>query len=164
MFVPGVEELSSVPATNEKRSFPSYAGQMKPDQPSKVYRNTSLYAALEAALNQVGSRKYGSKYEVTLSALRRNEIEEAFDSAMQQAHHSQKSANSSVTITCDDDPEDTMRGFPLYRCEKDSTWTMVVKNARIAISFDSIQERTSNVVKHAVKVDYLKVNITDGRT
>ena len=165
MFVPGIAELSSHPATNEKRSFPLSNGKMKPEVPSNVYRNTSLYSALQAALDQVQSRRYGREYEVSLSALRRNEIEEAFDAAMQQVHHNQQSNKSSVTITAeDDDDDDTVRAFPLYRCEKDGTWTMIVKNARIAISFDGIEERPTTVSKHAVRVDYLKVKISDGRT
>eukprot|EP00754_Rhynchopus_humris_P042703 Rhum_TRINITY_DN2693_c0_g1::Rhum_TRINITY_DN2693_c0_g1_i1::g.7722::m.7722 len=158
-FVPGADDLRAIPALHQQKEYREHEEQRaESTEAGSVYRNTSLFEALTAALDHVQSRQYGEDYRTVVTPFLRHDIELAFEKAMRDAlttHGALSTTHVDITTTGDEEAGST---FPLYRCDKSGTWTMVVRNARITVCGAKGTADT-----YTIDVDFLKVNVADGR-
>ena len=159
-FVPGADDLRAIPALHQRKEYREHEEQQSGStEAGGVYRNTSLFEALTAALDHVQSRQYGEDYRTVVTPFLRHDIELAFEKAMRDALTTHGTLSTThVDITTPAGDEEVGSTFPLYRCDKSGTWTMVVRNARITVC-----AAKGAADAYTIHVDFLKVSVADGR-
>eukprot|EP01064_Diplonema_japonicum_P027036 TRINITY_DN38753_c0_g1_i1.p1 TRINITY_DN38753_c0_g1~~TRINITY_DN38753_c0_g1_i1.p1 ORF type:complete len:156 (+),score=29.14 TRINITY_DN38753_c0_g1_i1:36-503(+) len=151
-FVPGVRDIPNKPANEWKVLL-----QPESLPPHGVYRECTLFSSLTSALDHVASKQYGENYDVAMTPLLRHEIEAAFDKAIALAFGA-VNKHSSGFVDISAEPSKPNSTFPLYRCTRDNTWTLVMKDVKITLA-----ENEASPVRQTINVDNLVVQLAQGR-